>query len=98
MWVPWTVILTALSSIGPGRWCAVAFREIPMFEVHEVLRLWLAGRGLRSIAVMVRPDRKTSKPSSPNRQPGARPNFADAPDTDQQSTRSSSPSLNPAGP
>ena len=59
MWVSWTVILTALSSIGPGRRCAVAFREIPMFEVREVLRLWLAGRGLRSIAEMVRPDRKT---------------------------------------
>ena len=30
-----------------------------MYEVREVLRLWLAGRGLRSIAEMVRPDRKT---------------------------------------
>ena len=37
----------------------MAFREIPMYEVREVLRLWLAGRGLRSIAEMVRPDRKT---------------------------------------
>lgn len=30
-----------------------------MFEVHEVLRFWLAGRGLRAIAGVVRPDRKT---------------------------------------
>lgn len=37
----------------------MAFREIPMFEVHEVLRCWLAGYGLRRIAEGVRPDRKT---------------------------------------
>lgn len=30
-----------------------------MFEVHEVLRCWLAGQGLRRIAEGVRPDRKT---------------------------------------
>ena len=30
-----------------------------MFEVREVLRLWLAGHGFRAIAPLVRPDRKT---------------------------------------
>ena len=30
-----------------------------MFEVHEVLRFWMAGRGLRAIALVVPPDRKT---------------------------------------
>jgi transposase len=37
----------------------VAFREVPVFEVREVLRLWLDGRGYRAIAGLVRPDRKT---------------------------------------
>lgn len=37
----------------------MAFREVPVFEVREVLRLWLDGRGLRSIAAVVAPDRKT---------------------------------------
>jgi transposase len=37
----------------------MAFREVPMFEIREVLRLWLAGEGLRAIARLVRVDRKT---------------------------------------
>ncbi len=37
----------------------MAFREVPVFEVREVLRLWLDGRGLRSIESVVAPDRKT---------------------------------------
>jgi hypothetical protein len=38
----------------------MAFREVPVFEVREVLRLWMGGRGLRSsIAVVTPPDRKT---------------------------------------
>ena len=37
----------------------LAFREVPVFEVREVLRLWLLGYGLRRIASMVRSDRKT---------------------------------------
>lgn len=37
----------------------MAFREIPMYEVREVLRLWLSGRGYRTIEPMVRSDRKT---------------------------------------
>lgn len=37
----------------------MAFREVPVFEVREVLRLWLDGHGLRAIARLVPPDRKT---------------------------------------
>jgi transposase len=37
----------------------MAFREVPMFEVREVLRLWLGGEGLRAVARLSRVDRKT---------------------------------------
>lgn len=37
----------------------MAFREVPMFEVREVLRLWLGGEGIRSVARLSRVDRKT---------------------------------------
>lgn len=37
----------------------MAYREVPVFEVREVLRLWLDGRGYRAIAGLVPPDRKT---------------------------------------
>ena len=37
----------------------MVFREIPMFEVREVLRLWLSGRGYRTIESLVRSDHKT---------------------------------------
>ncbi len=37
----------------------MAFREVPMFEIREVLRLWLGGVGLRAIARLCRVDRKT---------------------------------------
>jgi len=37
----------------------MAFREVPMFEVREVLRLWLGGEGLRAVARLSRLDRKT---------------------------------------
>ena len=37
----------------------MAFREVPMFEIREVLRPWLGGEGLRAIARLVRVDRKT---------------------------------------
>jgi transposase len=37
----------------------MVFREVPMFEVREVLRLWLGGEGLRSVARLSRVDRKT---------------------------------------
>jgi hypothetical protein len=38
---------------------AVAFREVGVHEVREVLRLWLRGEGLRSTARLTAVDRKT---------------------------------------
>jgi len=37
----------------------MAFREVPVFEVREVLRLWMAGEGYRSIDRLGVVDRKT---------------------------------------
>ena len=37
----------------------MSFREVRVFEVREVLRLWLAGEGLRPIERLVGADRKT---------------------------------------
>lgn len=37
----------------------MAYREVAVFEVREVLRMWLASLGFRRIAEMVRCDRKT---------------------------------------
>jgi transposase len=37
----------------------MGFREVPVFEVKEVLRLWLRGEGLRAIEGLARVDRKT---------------------------------------
>jgi hypothetical protein len=37
----------------------MAFREVPVFEIKEVLRLWLGGEGYRSIARLTAVDRKT---------------------------------------
>jgi transposase len=37
----------------------MAFREVRVFEVREVLRLWLAGEGIRSIERLSQVDRKT---------------------------------------
>lgn len=37
----------------------MAFREVPVFEVREVLRLWLGGETLRGIERLSRVDRKT---------------------------------------
>ena len=37
----------------------MAFREVRVFEVREVLRLWLRGEGLRSIERLAGVDRKT---------------------------------------
>jgi transposase len=37
----------------------MAFREVPVFEVREVLRLWLRGETLRGIERLSRIDRKT---------------------------------------
>jgi hypothetical protein len=38
---------------------AMAFREVRVYEIKEVLRLWLRGEGLRSIERLVGVDRKT---------------------------------------
>jgi hypothetical protein len=37
----------------------MAFREVRVYEVREVLRLWLDGEGLRSIERLSAVDRKT---------------------------------------
>jgi len=37
----------------------MAFREVRVFEVREVLRLWLAGEGVRSVERLAGVDRKT---------------------------------------
>ena len=37
----------------------MAFRKVPVFEVREVLRLWLRGEGFRSIERLAVVDRKT---------------------------------------
>ena len=37
----------------------MAFREVRVFEVREVLRLWLAGEGVRSVERLAQVDRKT---------------------------------------
>ena len=37
----------------------MSFREVRVFEIREVLRLWLAGHGLRSVERMAGVDRKT---------------------------------------
>jgi hypothetical protein len=37
----------------------MAFREVPVFQVREVLRLWLRGEGLRSVERLAGVDRKT---------------------------------------
>jgi hypothetical protein len=36
----------------------MAYREVPVFEVREVLRLWLRGETLRGIERLCRVDRK----------------------------------------
>ncbi|MGH8937228.1 MAG: hypothetical protein ACRDXD_13375 [Acidimicrobiia bacterium] len=37
----------------------MAYREVPVFEVREVLRLWLAGHGFRAVERLSRVNRKT---------------------------------------
>jgi hypothetical protein len=39
----------------------VAFREVDVIEVREVLRAWLAGQGLRTVAAQAGVDRKTAR-------------------------------------
>lgn len=52
------VCLAVNPDSGPND-AAMAFREIRVFEVKEVLRLWLRGEGYRSIAELAQVDRKT---------------------------------------
>ena len=40
---------------------AMAFRAVRVFEVREVLRLWLAGDGIRATERLVGFDRKTAR-------------------------------------
>jgi transposase len=49
----------ALAAIGQGIGGGVAFREVRVFEVKEVLRLWVRGEGLRAVERLVGLDRKT---------------------------------------
>ena len=37
----------------------MGFREVPVYEVKDMLRLWLGGHGLRSVEKLVGIDRKT---------------------------------------
>ena len=39
----------------------MAFREVSVIEVREVLRAWLAGVGLRTVAAQAGVDRKTAR-------------------------------------
>ncbi len=42
----------------------MAFREVDVIEVREVLRCWLSGAGLRTVAERAGVDRKTVIPPS----------------------------------
>lgn len=42
----------------------MAFREVRVYEVKEVLRLWLRGKGTRPIAELVGLDRKRRSPKA----------------------------------
>jgi len=48
----------AAPRVGDGR-CCVGYREVPVVEIREVLRLWVRGHGLREIARLAVVDRKT---------------------------------------
>ena len=39
----------------------MAFREVAVIEIREVLRAWLAGAGLRQVAAQAGVDRKTAR-------------------------------------
>ena len=39
----------------------MAFREVAVTEIREVLRAWLAGAGLRQVAARAGADRKTAR-------------------------------------
>src|SRR5450755_4969343 len=50
--------LAARSISGSGK-AAMAFREVQVHEIREVLRLWLRGAGIRSAERLAGLDRKT---------------------------------------
>src|SRR2546430_17725448 len=50
--------LAARPISGSGK-AAMAFREVQVHEIREVLRLWLRGEGLRSAERLAGLDRKT---------------------------------------
>ena len=56
--MPLPVCLAVSPCCGPND-AAMAFREVGVHEVREVLRLWLRGEGLRSIERLAVVDRKT---------------------------------------
>jgi hypothetical protein len=39
----------------------LSYREVSVIEVREVLRAWMAGVGLRTVAARARVDRKTAR-------------------------------------
>ena len=39
----------------------MVFREVSVIEIREVLRAWLAGKGLRKVAEQAGVDRKTAR-------------------------------------
>jgi transposase len=53
--------LIVTSGWSAWRSAAVAFREVTVVEVREVLRGWLAGAGLRKVAERAGVDRKTAR-------------------------------------
>jgi transposase len=58
---PWFARLITASVPETWRSAAVAFREVGVVEVREVLRAWLEGAGLRTVAQRSGVDRKTAR-------------------------------------
>jgi hypothetical protein len=57
----WFARKIAASCPETWRSAAVAFREVGVVEVREVLRGWLEGIGLRTVAERAGVDRKTAR-------------------------------------
>jgi hypothetical protein len=45
----------------------MVFREVSVIEIREVLRSWLAGAGLRTVAGQAGVDRKTARSGASSR-------------------------------
>jgi transposase len=56
-------LVTAVSDLSMSTWRfgSMAFREVRVVEVREVLRAWLSGDGLRTVAERSGVDRKTAR-------------------------------------